>query len=267
MRPIVRYHGGKWKMAKTIIQNFPHHRIYVEPYGGGGSVLLQKSRSYAEVYNDIYSDIVNVFKVLRNPDHAQRLKELCELTPFAREEFEAAINREESIEWARQVIFRSFAGFGSGSSNENHNTGFRANSNRSGTTPAHDWANWPSHIVDFVARLRGVVIENRAAMDVIRHHDSVETLHYLDPPYMHDTRRIHTGKNGVYQNEMTNEDHVALLDFVQTVKGKVLISGYRNDIYDDALKNWYRVDFGAMADGARKRTESIWMNYKNLTLF
>ena len=116
--------------------------------------------------------------------------------------------------------------------------------------------------MDFVARLRGVVIENRAAIDVMKHHDTPETLHYLDPPYMHDTRRIHTGKNGIYKNEMTNQDHLELLAFVKTLKGKVVISGYRNETYDNALKNWNRVDFIAMADGARKRTESLWMNFK-----
>ncbi len=88
-RPVLRYHGGKWKLAPWIISHFPPHRIYVEPYGGGGSVLMQKQRSYSEVYNDLWGVVVNVFRVLRDPSQAAELERVIRLTPFAREEFEA----------------------------------------------------------------------------------------------------------------------------------------------------------------------------------
>lgn len=84
-RPIVRYFGGKWKLAPWIIQHLPQHRVYVEPFGGGGSVLLRKPRSYAEVYNDLDGEIVNLFLIAR--DHGQELQQKLELTPFARDEF------------------------------------------------------------------------------------------------------------------------------------------------------------------------------------
>jgi len=249
-------------LAPKIISHFPEHRIYTETFGGGGSILLRKKRSYAEVYNDSFGDIVNVFRVLRDPTQAIRLKEVCELTPFARDEFNSKINRDEPIEWARGVIFRSFSGFGSGaSSSKEYNTGFRANSNRSGTTPAHDWANWPSHIEAFTERLRGVVIENRDAIDVLRQHDSEKTLHYVDPPYVHETRKTIIGNKGVYNEEMTDDQHSDLVTSLKSLSGMVLLSGYRCDLYDDMLKDWRRVDISAMADGAKKRIESIWMNY------
>jgi hypothetical protein len=82
MRPALRYHGGKWLLAPWIIEHFPDHKIYVEPYGGGASVLLRKPRSYSEVYNELDGDVVNVFRCLR--DHGPELRRRLTLTPFAR---------------------------------------------------------------------------------------------------------------------------------------------------------------------------------------
>lgn len=267
-RPVLRYHGGKWKMAPEIIRHFPSHRIYVEPFGGAASILLRKPRAYAEVYNDRFDDVVNVFRVLRDPVTAQRLKEVIELTPFSRTDFHMKIDRTEPVEWARGVIFRSFAGFGSGSSSAiEYATGFRAKSNRSGTTPSHDWRNYPSNISTFVERLRGVVIENRDALEVMTQHDSPQTLHYVDPPYMHETR--YKTKRKAYAHELTDDQHEALLIHVKQLNGMVAISGYLTDLYHDHLSGggWRRFDFKAFADGARERTESLWMNYNATTLF
>ena len=82
-RPIVRYHGGKWKLAPWIIANMPQHRVYVEPFGGAASVLLRKPRAYAEIYNDLDGEIVNLFRVLRDATSAALLFAQVRLTPFA----------------------------------------------------------------------------------------------------------------------------------------------------------------------------------------
>lgn len=254
-RPALRYHGGKWKLASWIISHFPEHRIYVEPYGGGASVLLRKPRAYAEVYNDLDEEIVNLFEVLR--DEGERLKFLLRMTPFARSEFfdSYQVYQGTSIERARRTVIKSFMGFGSDAIVKK--SGFRSNTTRAGTTPAEDWASYPGRLDVLIGRLQGVVIESRDALDLIKAHDHPDALFYLDPPYVHATRSSRKG----YRHEMTEDDHKALSDIAHSVKGKVVISGYRSSLYDRLYKGWKRADKAALADGARKRVESIWMNY------
>lgn len=260
-RPVLRYHGGKWRLAPWIISNFPPHRTFVEPYAGGASVLMRKPRSFAEVYNDQWSVVVNVFRVLRDPAQAAALERAVRLTPFAREEFDAPSPEEDAdpVERARRAIFRSFAGFGSGSINGEYSTGFRSNSNRTHTTPAHDWANYPDHIRSFVDRLQGVVIENRPALDVIAQHDGEDTLFYVDPPYPHTTRNFSRG-NAHYAHELDDADHAALAVQLHNAQGMVVLSGYRCELYDQLYADWERRDAEALADGARLRVESLWLN-------
>lgn len=254
-RPLLRWHGGKWLLAPWIISEMPAHRVYVEPFGGAGSVLIRKPRCYAEVWNDLDGHVVNLFQVLRS-DSADRLVELLRLTPFASEEFFGAYEETECpVERARRLVIRSFMGFGS--NGHNRSTGFRSNSNRSGTTPAHDWINYPDSLVNVIERLQGVVVLNRDACEVMAGHDSPGTLHYVDPPYVFDTRSD-LGKD--YAHELTDTDHETLLDFLDGLQGMVMLSGYPHDIYDNRLKHWTRITRKALADGARARTEVLWLN-------
>ena len=260
-RPVVQWHGGKWLLAPWIIEHFPTHRRYVEPFGGGASVLLRKSRSHMEVWNDLDAEIHNLFQVLRSDDAAE-LRELLHKTPFSRREFVLAYDRtQDPVERARRLIIRSFMGFGTPGANF-RSTGFRSNSNRSGTTPAMDWMNYPDALDIIIERLRGVVIENRDATLTMKAHDSVETLHYVDPPYVHRTRgngNPYCTKHK-YSHELTDDDHLELLNFLQQLDGMVLLSGYPNQLYDDTLDGWHKREREAFADGARRRTEVLWIN-------
>lgn len=265
-RPALRWHGGKWKLAKWIISHFPPHRAYVEPFGGAASVLLRKPRAYAEVYNDLDDWAVNLFRVLRDEATAAELREKLRLTPFARTEFECGRELGDAagdpIELARRLIVRSFMGFGSNAHN-GRSTGFRANSNRSGTTPAQDWANYPDALPALIARLRGVIIENRDALTVMIAHDGPKTLHYVDPPYMAETRspgNKYDLKYRMYRHELTDDDHARLLEGLQELSGMVVLSGYAAPLYERMLGTWRRTEIAAHADGARDRTEVLWSN-------
>ncbi len=259
-RPVIRYHGGKWRLAQWIISQLPPHRVYVEPYGGGGSVLIQKERSHSEIYNDLWDEVVGVFRILRDPEKAERLRQQACLTPFARTEMVKADEpADDEIEAARRLIFRSFSGFGSASANSLHKTGFRSNSRRSGNAPAMDWRSWPAQIELFTERLRGVCIECRPALDLIRQFDAADTLFYIDPPYPHSTRGMRR-RNAAYRHEMTDEDHEELASCLHGGSSMVVVSGYRCELYDDLYADYTRVDRRAYADGAAKRVESVWIN-------
>lgn len=224
-------------------------------------MLLRKPRSYAEVYNDIDGEVVNVFRVLRNPEMCAELQRRLRLTPFARAEFkDAYIIAGDDIERARKIIALAFMGFGSASQNREHMTGFRGTSHRAGTTPAHDWRNYAEMVTEFVERLRWVTIECCEALTLIPRHDSAGTLFYVDPPYPMSTRSVSAKRNRCYVVEMSDADHEALASALHQVKGYVVLSSYPSAMYQALYKGWKKVTCKTFADGARERKEVLWLN-------
>lgn len=261
-RPVLRYHGGKWRLAPWIIQHFPLHRVYTEPFGGAASVLMRKPRAgLIEIYNELDPEVASLFRVLRNPESAQRLAEMLAFTPYARTEFlESYEPADDPVEQARRTVVRAFMGFGSDSAS-GALTGFRANGNRNTAHPARDWANYPPHLRAFCERLAGVVIECRPAIEVIRQHDGPQTLHYVDPPYVHDTRSSAVTRSGKgYRHEMTDADHRELAQVLHDCRGMVALSGYDGPLYSELYAGWETSRRSTKADGALDRTETIWIN-------
>lgn len=259
-RPAIRYHGGKFRLAAWIMQFFPAHRCYVEAFGGAASVLLQKPRAYAEIYNDLDGDVVNFFRVLRDPSQRADLIQACALTPYAREEFTAAWEpTEEPVERARRLIIRAQMGFGSAGATKG-NTGFRIDTKRPHGTAQHEWIGFPANLSKVADRMAGVLVENRDAMQA---HDGPETLHFVDPPYVPETRVLEGGRGGYYRHEMSIEQHDALLDGLHQLDGIVVLCGYDNALYRGRLKSWrhYSRNVAASARrGSGKRVENVWIN-------
>ena len=257
MGSIIRYHGGKVRLAPKLVSLMPPCRCYIEPFGGGAGVLLARERVKLEVYNDLAGEMVTLFKVLR--DHSDALEKAISATPFARQEHQLAqdLNQTDPVEVARRVLVRSH--FGHGSNGIYKSTGFRGAGMRAGTLPVQLWAHLPAVIRETAERMRGVVIECRPAATVIEAYDGPDTLHYVDPPYMPSTR----GKGGDYKHELTEADHADLLSLLLTLEGKVVLSGYTHPLYDEVLKEWRRVEIATKADRALDRTEVVWMNFED----
>lgn len=258
--PAIRYHGGKFRLAPWIIEQMPEHVCYVEPFGGAAGVLLQKPRSYSEVYNDLDGEVVNLFRVLRNPELNQRLQDACRLTPYSRDEFcHAQEPATDSVERARRMVVRACMGFGS-AAGIGGNSGFRGDSKRKYATAAHLWERYPENLAALCQRLQGVIIENKDALSVMRAHDAQTTLHYIDPQYVPETR---VQGNRYYAHEMTVEGHEQLLAVAITMTGMVMISGYDTEVYNDMLSGWARTEKTSRISagrGTKVRKECLWLN-------
>ncbi|WP_145554897.1 DNA adenine methylase [Yersinia canariae] len=258
--PAIRYHGGKFRLAPWVISHFPSHTHYVEPFGGAASVLLRKERSYAEVYNDLDGDVVNLFLVLRDMTLRDCLIESLILTPYSRDEFTGAYGEAETmVEKARRLVIRATMGFGSAGATKG-TTGFRLDTKRSSATAQHLWARMPENLAAVGQRFEGVLVENRDAIQCMLDHDTESTLHFVDPPYVHDTRVI---SSRYYRHEMDNDDHLTLLDTVNKLEGMVVLSGYNTDMYNDILTGWTKQEKQSSAAGRKgsvKRLECLWLS-------
>lgn len=265
-RPIVKWHGGKHYLASRIIEHFPdgyENMTYVEPYGGAASVLLKKKPSKVEAYNDLDERIVNLFRICR--DQPDEFRRRLALTPYAESELtQIDCETDDEIEKARQFYVQCRQSMGG------RGTAFSA-SNRSRGGKAGDVNAWLTSIEKnlprVIDRFRSVQIHCGPALDVIRKYDGPETLFYLDPPYVHATRAANS--RDIYSHEMSEEEHVELLELLSRSCGRFVLSGYNNSLYLQHAEahGWRTVTFDIAnhaASGSRKerRTECLWINFQ-----
>lgn len=252
MKSILKYPGAKNRLAPWICEYIPMHDVYLEPYAGSLAVLFNKERSHIETVNDLDGEVVNFFRVLR--DRHSELKHQIALTPFSRMEYEAAYRpTENEIEMARRFAIKCWMGFGCGNLYRN---GFKSGQQSHSPNPAKAWGELPETLQLAAERLKGVQIENLPAVELIKRYDTEDVFMYIDPPYLHGTR-----KNYLYRHEMKNEEHEELLVILSKHPGRILLSGYDNELYNDMLPEWKKVQKHTQAEGGQKRTETLWMNY------
>lgn len=262
IKPLMRYHGAKWRLAPWIISHFPSHHCYVEPFGGSAAVLINKEPSVREVYNDKNDEIVNLFNVIRCNNMRPELLRLLHMTPYSRTEFEFAKETGQNdtpVMTALKLLVRAQMGFGSAGATRGK-TGFRLDTARGGTSLQSLWSELPANVLEVTERLRNVVIENTDAYNIIKQHDRSDTLFYLDPPYTLDTR---TNKDSYGKFEMREFEHTRLLELTLKSKGMFVISGYDNELYNDTLTGWTkssRQTAISSRNGSGQRTEVLWIS-------
>lgn len=254
MKAVIKYPGAKNRIASWICSFIPEHKVYLEPYAGSLAVLFNKPRSHIETVNDLNEDVVNFFRVLR--DYPEELKREIYLTPYSRIEYEHSYEYSgDSIERARRFCVRCWQGFGC---SNRYMNGFKSGQQSNSPNPAKVWADMPDILLQAADRLKGVQIENIPALELIKRYDTSDVFMYVDPPYLHGTR-----KNYLYKHEMDNEDHVRLLEALLEHPGKVILSGYDNDLYNDMLCGWRKESISTQAESGLKRVETIWLNFRD----
>lgn len=263
IRPPLRYHGSKWRLAPWIISHFPPHRVYVEVFGGSAAVLLRKERSEVEIYNDLNDDLYNFFRVVRDRRAFRLLAKTLAMTGYARKEYDLAYRKAHSrIERARRLVVRCFMGFGSNSGTVNTKSGFRAWDWNARNPNNLYWPKVPGSILVAHQRLQGVVIENRPALRLMQDQDSPTTLFYLDPPYVAESRSSWHNKRSYGRFEMTDTDHRELAAAIRRLQGHVVLSGYHSPLYEELFGDWPRVETETHTQGNAERvyrTEVLWM--------
>jgi len=265
MKPPIRYYGGKTYQAEWICDVFRQYKFhtYIEPFGGSGAILFAKPPSPVEVYNDIHSDLVNLYRVIRNPDTFAELVDFVESSPYAREIFYEScdvIRKNTPMSDVKRAghffisVRQSFSGFCNRSWTMVGETGKQR---------ARPYRYVIDRLSEVHHRLRNVLIENIDAIECITKYASHDTLTYCDPPYVADTRV----SPDVYANEMTDEQHVQLVKTLLTVHGYKLLSGYKSPIYQPLLDaGWtcLEKEYACRASPNKvKRTECLYCSPNN----
>ncbi len=258
--PPVTWFGSKSRLVKDIVAHFPPHQTYVDVFGGSGAVLLGKKPSKVEVYNDLNSKMSALFRVLSDREKTHELVRRLELTPYSREGFQlacAAVEAETNeIELARLMIVVQRQSHGGLAKQWSYCVDAPAGGYSASVRKFHAGI---ERLPAVQERMRKVQVENLCYRDILPRYDRENTLFYLDPPYVPDTRI-----NGAYEKEMSADDHRELVTQLLKLRGMFILSGYRSDIYAP-LENagWKRVEietFAATSKTRTPRTECLWIS-------
>jgi DNA adenine methylase len=258
IRPPIKWHGGKSPLARWIIKRLPGHRVYVEPFAGGLNVLLNKPRSPVEVANDLNAELIGLYRVLRDQTEAflERVTSLEYNAATFAWAFQPGAGDNPMDAALRFLVRHRFSRGGRGKT-------FAWSKRLRGGQPGdvNAWETIKRELSRSARRLKCVELRCQDAVEIIREYDGPETLFYLDPPYVHETRTARK----VYRHEMTNVDHQGLLEAIAHCRGMVVISGYANALYDDALSAWERVErkvrnHSGETRSKQDRVEVLWLS-------
>jgi DNA adenine methylase len=246
-------------MRNIILSHFPKtYNTYIEPFGGSGTILFGKKETPLEVYNDIGQNVYSLFKVLSDKNLFNQLKYKLDLTYYSND------IRSESIKKLKQknlsLLERAYCFFVINRMSYNGVGGFSTTllKRRNMSKSVSDFLSSIDRLPEVHNRLSNLIVENRDIIDIIDKYDAINNFMYLDPPYVHSTRKSSTA----YENEMTDKDHEILVDKVLNSKSKFLISGYNHQIYDilTNLTKWNKKSFKS-PNALSNSIETLWWNY------
>lgn len=248
LRTPISYYGGKQRLVSSILPLIPEHNLYCEPFLGGAAIFFSKEKSNVEVLNDTNRELINFYKVCQNRFH--ELQSLVRVTLHSREQHDEAhiiYNKPHMFDevrraWAVWVLAtQSFSSVVDGS----------WGMDRSKSTLPLKITNKKAEFTEELAiRLQNVQLECADALYVINSRDTVESFHYIDPPY-------HNADMGHYDG-YTADDFEALLKLVSTIKGKFLLSSYPSDLLTKytSENNWHTITIEQIVSaGPLKKTE------------
>jgi len=264
MKSPIKYFGGKGGMYQDIIRYFPpedSYEVYIEPFGGAASILLQKKPTPIEIYNDLNKNVYSLFKVLSDKKLFAEFKKKCDISPYSktiRDEF------KEDLKGDLSVGDRAYKYFYVNRTSVNGVGGFAFTTTvrRNMCKSVSDYLSAIDGLTELHQRLSRVIVENRDALKLIPKYDRDNVFMYLDSPYHQSTRTTFR-----YEIDMTDEQQAEYIDVLLSVKkAKMLVSGYDCPLYNELCKKgWKREDFKVnTTDGThkpKKKVESLWMNY------
>jgi DNA adenine methylase len=282
--PPFSWYGGKSKVATSIVRMFPPHRTYVEPFCGCASVFFAKAQSPVEVLNDLDNGIYTFFKVLRDDEQALQLAKALVLTPYSRQEFDDArdvwkyhpekLESLSDIERARRWYVMTQQGYGRLATGMAWGYDITASATGVASTSVLTWTRRVNRLKACSKRLRYALIEHDDYKAVMERYDTLNTLFYLDPPYIasgdsKDVDGVKDVSRG-YVHRFDSRAHKDFLDFIMARQGMILLSGYENEIYQRLDRaGWLRVQRQVVSTTSiikranvkkRRRTECVWLN-------
>ncbi len=209
---ILNYLGGDYLLVPVLLQMMPKHKVYVEVFGGGAFLLLNKPPSWLEVYNDLDGDLVNLFMVLR--DRPQELKERFGSLLLSRKVYYDLLRSDprDPVDRAARYLYIILVSihnkFGGGV--------YWGPTARTYTTLIDRTLR---RISRAHRRLRRVLIEQADFRQIIRKYDTEDTFFYLDPPHL----QAATEYNDYYRVPFTEKDFMDLLYLIERARGKWLL--------------------------------------------
>jgi DNA adenine methylase len=258
----ISYYGGKQRLAATILRIILPHKIYVEPFFGGGAVFFAKPPSAFEVINDINGEAVNFYRVLKNDFDG--LKKLIESTLHSRELYrQSKIIYNNPDMFSRKKMAWAFWTQTNMSFSNNINSGYgyslkeKTSSTKKIKNKIENFTN------EYVRRLSNTEIECSPALKVIAKRDATETFFYIDPPYPGTCQGHYKG--------YAIDDLIELLKLLTNIKGKFLLSSFNNDVLEEhTVKNgWFnlKIEMQLLArrregvGSSKRKTEVLTSNY------